>query len=164
MTEPRRLDERRARLWTTFLEMQRGLLGALDRQNLRDSGLSGADYSVLAPLSHAPEGLLRARELGSELSWDRSRLSHQVSRMQKRGLVDREDCPTDARGTMVRLTDTGRAAIEEAAPQHVEAVHRYFFDHLTDDELEMLSAVCERVLGGLCEDVTVSERAQEPGR
>jgi DNA-binding MarR family transcriptional regulator len=149
MTEPLWLDARKAHVWRTFLDMQRELMGALERQNLRDSGLSGAEYALLVPLSTAPDGLLRARELGSELGWDRSRLSHQVSRMEKRGLVVREECETDARGAMVRLTPVGRNAIEAAAPPHVETVRRYFFDLMSDDELTTMSAVFDRVLAGL---------------
>ena len=103
MAEPRWLDERKARVWQAYRDTQRELTGALERQLIRDSGLSGAEYAVLVPLSAAPDGLLRARELGSELGWDRSRLSHQISRMEKRGLVIREECSADARGSMVRL-------------------------------------------------------------
>jgi DNA-binding MarR family transcriptional regulator len=154
MAEPRWLDERKAQVWQAYRDMQRELAGALERQLIRDSGLSGAEYAVLVPLSAAPDGLVRARELGSELGWDRSRLSHQVSRMEKRGLVEREECSADARGSMVRLTDTGRAAIEAAAPEHVETVRRHFFDLLSDDEVETLGAVFDRVLRGLANDKT----------
>jgi DNA-binding MarR family transcriptional regulator len=154
MAEPRWLDERKAQVWQAYRDMQRELAGALERQLIRDSGLSGAEYAVLVPLSAAPDGLVRARELGSELGWDRSRLSHQVSRMEKRGLVEREECSADARGSMVRLTDTGRAAIEAAAPEHVETVRRHFFDLLSDDEVETLGAVFDRLLRGLANDKT----------
>jgi DNA-binding MarR family transcriptional regulator len=154
MAEPRWLDERKARVWQAYRDTQRELTGALERQLIRDSGLSGAEYAVLVPLSAAPDGLLRARELGSELGWDRSRLSHQISRMEKRGLVIREECSADARGSMVRLTDTGRAAIEGAAPEHVEAVRRHFFDLRSDDEVETLGTVFDRVLRGLATDKT----------
>src|SRR5207237_1725335 len=116
---------------------------------VRDSGLSGADYRVLVPLSEEPSGVVRARELGSEIGWDRSRLSHHISRMEKRGLVAREECSEDARGLMVRLTDAGREAIEGAAPQHAETVHRYFFDLVSREELETLAAVFDRLLGNL---------------
>jgi len=132
--------------------MQRELLSALERQNIRDSGISGAEYAVLVPLSEAPEGLLRARELGSCLDWDRSRLSHQIRRMEKRGFVTREECASDARGSMVRLTPEGREAIEAAAPEHVEHVRRYFFDHLSDSDMTTLSAIFERVLAGLADE------------
>jgi DNA-binding MarR family transcriptional regulator len=152
MAEPRWLDEREARVWQGYLDTQRALLGALERQNLRDSGISGAEYAVLVPLSEAPDGLVRARELGSGLGWDRSRLSHQIRRMEKRGFVAREECETDARGSMVRLTPEGRKAIEAAAPGHVEHVRRYFFDLLSAGEMETLSKIFDRVLAGLAAD------------
>jgi DNA-binding MarR family transcriptional regulator len=152
VAEPRWLDEREARVWRVYVDVQRELIGALERHSLRDSGLSGAEYAVLVPLSAAPDGLLRARELSAELGWDRSRLSHQISRMEKRGLVTREECSADARGSMVRLTDAGRAAIEAAAPHHVEKVRRLFFDLLSDDELDTLNDVFDRVLAGLADD------------
>jgi len=104
---------------------------------------------VLVPLSEAPGGLLRARDLSSEIGWDRSRLSHHLSRMEKRGLIAREECAEDARGLMVRLTKSGRRAIEEAAPAHAEAVQRYFFDQLSNDEMETMAAVFDRILDNL---------------
>jgi hypothetical protein len=73
------------------------------------------DYAVMVPLSEAPNGQLRTKDLGTALGWDRSRTSHQVTRMVKRGLVVREFCEDDARGSVVGLTATGRAAIEQAA-------------------------------------------------
>ena len=116
---------------------------------MRDAGLSRPDYQVLVPLSETPGNVLRARELGTELGWDRSRLSHHIIRMERRGLVAREECSDDARGMMVRLTDAGRRAIEGAAPQHAETVHRYFFDLVSREELETLAAVFDRLLGNL---------------
>src|SRR4030088_184958 len=104
---------------------------------------------MLVPLSAAPERVLRARELCTEIGWDRSRLSHHVSRMEKRGLVAREECAEDGRGLMVRLTDAGRKAIETAAPDHAETVQRYFFDLMSNEELETLAAVFNRVLENL---------------
>lgn len=121
----------------------------LEEQISRDSGLSGADYAVLVPLSESPDGMLRARDLGREILWDRSRLSHHVSRMEKRGLVVREECAEDARGAMVRLTDAGRAAIEGAAPGHVAATRCYVFDLLSAEEVAQLSAVFDRILAHL---------------
>ncbi|MDT7724963.1 MAG: hypothetical protein QOI21_1539 [Actinomycetota bacterium] len=152
MAEPRWLDGREALVWRRYLDTQRELLGALERETLRDSGLSGAEYAVLVPLSAATDGVQRARELGAELGWDRSRLSHQIRRMEKRGLVGREECETDARGSMIRLTSTGRAAIDAAAPAHVENVRRHFFDVLTVEEQEILSEAFGRVLTRLSEE------------
>ena len=129
--------------------MNQSLYAFLEQQLARDGGLSGADYKVLHPLSESPGGLLRARELGTEIGWDRSRLSHHITRMERRGLVVREECAEDGRGSMVRLTDTGRRAIESAAPDHAENVQRSFFDLLSDDELDTLAAVFDRVLDHL---------------
>jgi DNA-binding MarR family transcriptional regulator len=149
VTEARWLDEREARLWRSYRGLRVRLDGALWRRLVRDSGLSGPEFELLVPLSEAPGGLLRARDLGRLVGWERSRISHQVGRMEKRGLVVREECFEDARGSMVRLTEAGRAAIVAAAPSHVESVRSLFFDALTDDELTVLTAAFERVLAGL---------------
>src|SRR5438552_9932914 len=154
MAKPRWLDERQQRVWQGYLHLNQDLIGVLEQQLTRESGLSGADYRVLVPISEAPGGLLRARDLGSEIGWDRSRLSHHLSRMEKRGLIIREECAEDARGLMVRLTKAGRRAIEEAAPGHVEAVRRYFFDRLSDDEIETMAAVFDRLLENLWREKT----------
>src|SRR6266853_933238 len=126
------LDEREAHLWRSWLRLNQELPAVLEEQINRDGGLSAADYAVLVPLSESPEGMLRARELGREILWERSRLSHQLGRMEKRGLVVREECAEDARGAMVRMTDAGRAAIKRAAPGHVAATRQNFFDHLSN--------------------------------
>jgi DNA-binding MarR family transcriptional regulator len=136
--------------------MNQHLYATLEDQLVQDAGLSAADYKVLHPLSESPDGVLRARELGIEIGWDRSRLSHHVTRMEKRGLVVREECAEDGRGLMVRLTLAGRKAIQAAAPQHVEGVRRYFFDVVSKQELETLAAVFDRVLANLARDESPS--------
>lgn len=90
--------------------------------------------------------MLRSRELGREILWGRRRLSHHLRRMEQRGLVVREECLEDARGAMVRMTDAGRAAIEHAAPGHVASTRRHFFDHLSSEEVDLLTTVFDRVL------------------
>jgi DNA-binding MarR family transcriptional regulator len=152
VAKPRWLDERQARVWRAYLSLNQHLYAALEDQLVRDAGRSGADYAVLVPLSAAPNGVMRAREVGAEIGWDRSRLSHHVSRMERRGLVVREECSEDGRGLMVRLTDAGRNAIEGAAPKHAETVRRYFFDLLSNKELEALAAVFDRLLENLTPD------------
>ena len=92
------------------------LASVLEDQINQVGGLSASDYAVLVPLSESPNGMRRARDLGREILWDRSRLSHHVSRMEKRGLGVREEYADDALGAMVRMTEAGRAAIEGAAP------------------------------------------------
>lgn len=108
--------------------------------------MSAADYAVMVPLSEAPNGQLRTRDLGIALGWDRSRTSHQVTRMVKRGLVDREFCEDDGRGSVVGLTAAGRTAIEKAAPKHVALVRQLFFDPLSDDDLDALGVVLDLML------------------
>ncbi|GLW07371.1 MarR family transcriptional regulator [Microtetraspora sp. NBRC 13810] len=132
-------------MWRAFHDMRRYLDEALDRQ-LTEAGLSNADYQLLVPLSEAPDRCLRARDLGRVAGWDRSRLSHQLRRMEQRGLLTREDCPSDARGVMVRLTAEGQGAIEAAAPGHVETVRRLFVDLLEPDEIDTLVSISNRVL------------------
>ena len=149
MARPQRLDERQRLLWKAYRDLNQEMSTVLEDQLLRDAGLSGSEYAVLVVLSHSPDGVLRARELGSELGWDRSRLSHLVRRMEKRRFVDREECEEDARGSLVRLTDAGRATVDGVAPEHSEAIRRYFFNALSSDELETLAVVFDRLLENL---------------
>jgi DNA-binding MarR family transcriptional regulator len=146
---PALLDEDERAVWQTYRDLHRELSGALETQLLRDAGLSGAEYSVLVPLSHTPGGVLRARDLCTSLGWDRSRLSHLIARMEQRGLVAREECSEDRRGSMLRLTDAGRDAVEGVAPAHSAAVRRWFFDQLSAAELETLATVFTRLLDTL---------------
>ncbi len=136
-------------LWKAYRDLYQQLSSVLSDELVRDAGLSGSEYAVLVPLSHAPDGVLRARELCSELDWDRSRLSHLVRRMEKRGLVAREECFEDARGSMVRLTGVGRAIVDGVAPDHSESIRRYFFNLLSKQELATLATVFDRLLDNL---------------
>jgi DNA-binding MarR family transcriptional regulator len=151
MTHPRWLDEREARAWRAFHKMYRQLNSAINRRLTSDSGLSIADYEILIPLSEAPGQRLRARDLGRGVDWEKSRLSHHIGRMQRRGLVDRQECPTDARGAFIQLTEEGWRAVEAAAPDHVETVRRYFIDLLSPEELETLTSIANRVVHRIAE-------------
>jgi DNA-binding MarR family transcriptional regulator len=133
------------RMWRAYLRMRRALDTAIDRQ-LAEVGLSTADYEVLAPLSEADNHTVRVRDLAARMGWDRSRIAHQLRRMQQRGLVTRHECATDARGTMVTLTDEGMRAIVAAAPGHVATVRAAFVDLLAPDEAGTLTAIAERVV------------------
>lgn len=144
MGDTRWLDAREQRMWRAYLAARRSLDLGMDRQ-LAEQGLSSADFEVLVPLSEAADGVLRVRDLGRGIAWDRSRLSHQLRRMELRGLVERFECPTDARGTMVRLTAAGRQLLALTAPGHVAVVRRLFVDRLAADELDVLTGVFERM-------------------
>ena len=123
------------------------LLRAACARDLQDqSGLSDADYGVLVTLSEAGGGRMRTGELAATLVWSMSRASHQLRRMEDRGLVVRETCDVDGRGTEVVITRTGRAALRRAAPAHVESVRRHFIDLLSPRELITLGSIAERVV------------------
>jgi DNA-binding MarR family transcriptional regulator len=143
------LDENQQRFWRLYVDFHRHLEGVLHRELLAESGLSSAEFAVLVPLSETPAEQLRARDLCQELGWDRTRLSHLVTRMEKRGLVRRSACADDARGSVVELTDGGRRAITDAAPAHTDAVRRYLIDLLDVDEIATMTDVFQRVLEGL---------------
>ncbi|WP_029113793.1 MarR family winged helix-turn-helix transcriptional regulator [Mycobacterium sp. URHB0044] len=148
---PKWLNRREERAWGAFVFAHYQLELHLSRR-LQESGLSGADYEVLAVLSALEGDRMSARELCNALSWEKSRLSHQVRRMEKDGLISRERNPADARSTMVCLLPAGRAAIEKAAPGHVEDVRRNFIDLFTPAELDVLAELNERVLQHLAKD------------
>jgi DNA-binding MarR family transcriptional regulator len=143
--EPKWLDAREERAWSAFIHAHQRIELHLSRR-LQESGLSGADYEVLALLSSLDGDRMPAHALCNALGWEKSRLSHQVRRMQKDGLVSRESNPDDARSTMVCLLPAGLAAIEKAAPKHVEDVRRNFIDLFTPAELDVLATLNERVL------------------
>jgi DNA-binding MarR family transcriptional regulator len=140
-------DEQRA--WRGLLRMTSQLNARMNRQLLQDYGVSLADYEVLVGLSEAPGGRLRVFEIADALAWEQSRVSHQLARMQRRGLITREECPSDARGAFAVLTAAGRAAIERAAPAHVETVRRLVFDDCPPDQLAALTKLTGRVLDRL---------------
>jgi DNA-binding MarR family transcriptional regulator len=148
------LDEREQRVWQACLQMQRQLFAQLNHHLQAESGLSLSDFEVLVQLTAAPDGRLRPFELQRNLRWEQSRLSHHLARMRRRGLVDRGECPSDSRGTVVTLTVEGRRAIETAAPGHVAAVRRLVFDHLTEPELVALEQIAGRVLDRLDADLS----------
>ena len=142
------LDDREQRAWRSFTAAMVRLKAALARELQRDSGLSGPDYDVLAKLSEAPDQRLRAYELGAATGWEKSRLSHHLTRMEQRGLVAREQCE-GSRFFDVVLTEQGRATIEEAAPTHVAHVRDWFIDALTPEQLDALAEACDAITARL---------------
>ncbi|GAA3078666.1 MarR family winged helix-turn-helix transcriptional regulator [Streptomyces glomeratus] len=143
---PQWLSQQEYAAWREFIRMEEKLVGRLSRLMQAESSLSGADYAVLVELTDAPEGRLRFMDLVKAVEWEKSRMSHQVRRMTKRGLVAREECVDDGRGAFVVITPTGREAIAEAAPRHVEAVRRLFVEALTPEELDSVAHVSRRIL------------------
>jgi DNA-binding MarR family transcriptional regulator len=143
------LGDREEQAWRALQFMQMRLDAELARQLASDSGLSYPDYVVLVALTDQADGRLRLFELGHVLGWEKSRLSHHVSRMVARGLVEKESCDADRRGAHVVITAKGRAEIEAAAPGHVAAVRRLFVDRLTPAQIDAIAEAAEAVLAGL---------------
>lgn len=135
--------------WRALLHMQAVVNASLNRQLAEEAGLSLQDYGVLAALTDQPDGRMRPVELARLLAWEKSRLSHHLARMMKRGLVARDVCPSDRRGWLAAVTDEGRRVIDAAAPGHVAAVRRVFVDRLTPEQLELLTAISDRIVTGL---------------
>jgi DNA-binding MarR family transcriptional regulator len=134
------------RVWRSWLKLNAQLPATLARELQDDAGLSMPDFDVLVRLTDDPEGRVRVTDLARMLFWERSRVSHHVTRMQGRGLVERVECPEDGRGAFVAVTPAGRTAIENAAPGHVRAVRRLLFDALDADEVEQLGKTVDKLL------------------
>lgn len=161
-SQTRWLDATEERLWRAWLEVHADLSAQLQRRVHEGSQLSMSDYEVLVHLTDEPAGRLRAHDLARSMQWDASRLSHHVTRMERRGLVDRSRCPEDRRGSFVSVTEVGRRAIAQAAPGHVDAVRRLFLDALGDGDAALLADVLRRLrrhLDSLDTDPCPSETA-----
>ncbi|MBL1111112.1 MarR family transcriptional regulator [Streptomyces sp. 110] len=150
--EVRWLTPEEQQAWRSFLRLHDRLRGRLSRLLQTESNVSAADFGVLVELTDTPDGRRRILDLARALEWEKSRMSHHIGRMVKRGLVVRDECAEDGRGAFVVITDAGRAMIEAAAPRHVEAVRDLFLDHITPAELRTLAQVSERVVEKLDED------------
>ncbi|MET8405463.1 MarR family winged helix-turn-helix transcriptional regulator [Streptomyces sp900116325] len=149
---PRWLTTTEERAWRGLLRMSDVLVNRTGRSLQGEFGLSGADYTVLAELTRVPGGRLRMVELSRTLAWEKSRLSHHLARMMKRGLVERTECADDRRGAYVTVTLHGREAITTAAPQHVADVRALFLDHLTPGQITLLAEISDLVLEKLSSD------------
>ena len=137
------------RVWRRWLTLNARLSATLQRELQDDSGLSMPDFEVLAHLTDTPEGRVRVTDLARLMQWERSRVSHHVTRMERRRLVQRVECAEDGRGAFVVITPQGRAAIEQAAPGHVKTVRRLIFDTLSPEEVNAFAAIIEKALAQL---------------
>lgn len=140
------LDEQEQRAWRAYLGTVLAVQSGLEAQLMADAGMPHAYYEALVQLSEAPDRALRMSALADATASSRSRLSHAVGQLEKRGWVRREECPTDRRGQIAILTDEGFRALEQAAPGHVDAVRRLLIDKLTPAQLGQLSRIGEAVL------------------
>ncbi|MEV4113664.1 MarR family transcriptional regulator [Nonomuraea sp. NPDC049695] len=145
MRGPRWLSPAEQRAWRTHLALHKLLMHRLDRE-LQVHQLSLNDYEILVNLSESQDRRMRMSDLADATIQSRSRLSHQISRMEAKGLVTREDCRDDRRGTFAVLTDEGWDTIQKVAPDHVASVREHFVDRLSDEQLKALEAAYEPIV------------------
>ena len=145
------LSDDEQRTWRTYLRMSSLLPAALNRELQQDSGLTLPEYEVLVALSEAPQRRLRPFQICEALNWEQSRLSHQLTRMERRGLVTRRECAADGRGAFIELTAAGADAIDAAAPRHVATVRRLIFDQLGDAQRASFEQACAAIVTALAE-------------
>lgn len=139
------LSEDQQRNWRAWLTASTLLNDQLSRDLQETHGITIADYEILVRLSETPDRRLRMSELASQTLSSRSRLSHQIDRMERAGLVERQMCADDRRGAFAVMTDHGWTTLVAAAPDHVESVRAHLVDQLSDAEFDALGAACERV-------------------
>lgn len=139
------LDAEEMAAWRAFINGSQRLLGTLNRELQDATGLGLDDYRILVNLSESPTGALRMSELAEGIVSSRSRLTHQVRRLEAQQLVRRQDCPSDGRGVLAVLTDHGRTTLAEIAPGHVAGVRKHLVDQLSPAERRVLAGVFTRV-------------------
>jgi DNA-binding MarR family transcriptional regulator len=143
-----RMTSRELRTWRSLLDTTTDLRRILGAQ-LQESNLSPADYEVLLALIEAEGRHLRSSELAATIDWERSRLSHHLGRMERRGLIQRSECATDSRGAVVSLTTEGADVFRRASAPHLRAIKRHFADALTPEQFDALAEILDAVRGHL---------------
>ena len=149
---PRWLSDAEQQTWRAWLEVMRLLPAKLEDRLHERHDLNFTDYQVLVELSEAEDGRLRMTELANRTSLSKSRLSHQIGRMEKAGMVERQECPSDRRGAFAVITEHGWAVIRSAAPGHVDDVRELFVDLMSPEEV----AVVGRAMGIIAEKLRQS--------
>jgi DNA-binding MarR family transcriptional regulator len=160
--QPRRLTARELAIWRSLLDTTAALRRVLGAQ-LQASGLSPADYQVLLALHEAAGARLRSSELAATIDWERSRLSHHLGRMERRGLIRRDDCASDSRGAEVSLTPSGTAAFRRASVPHLRAIKQQFVHALTPEQLEALADVLQALQRHLQRELHSEVSAERTG-
>jgi DNA-binding MarR family transcriptional regulator len=146
VAQPRWLDAEEQKAWRAWLYSSTLLTDRLDRELTRATGIPHAYYEILVQLSEAPDRMMRMSELADRCLSSRSRLSHAVSRLEDKGWVRRQVCESDGRGQLAVLTDEGFAALEAAAPVHVEGVRTHLFDQLSPEQVAAMRDIGETLL------------------
>ena len=143
--ERRRLTSAELAVWRSLLDTTTELRRRLAAQLAAESSLSPGDYAVLLALSEAPGRRLRSSELAGAIDWERSRLSHHLGRMEKRGLIERVECATDSRGAEVVLTEDGARTFRNATAPHARAIKQHFADALSPAQFDALDDILRTI-------------------
>ncbi|MFN8183367.1 MAG: MarR family transcriptional regulator [Candidatus Nanopelagicales bacterium] len=147
MTQWLSADEQRH--WRSWIAANLLLRDRLGRDLQEQTGLSLPDYEIMVRLSESPDRRMRMSDLADVTLSSRSRLSHQIDRMQRAGYVDRQECAQDRRGYFAVLTDTGYDTLVAAAPVHVDSVRQRIVDVLTPEEFAEFGRLNQKLTDAL---------------
>ena len=136
---PKLLSPRELRVWHAFQLMHEDVLGRVGRDISQTTGLSGPEFGVLSRLAAIGKGEIRQQALAEVMGWDKSRLSHQLTRMNERGLIERRSA--DGNAVLVVLTKAGREKLEAARPIHAESVRRNLLSRLSQEQIDTIVRV-----------------------
>jgi len=140
-----RLDAEESAAWLSLVSLLELLPSALDSQLQRDAGLTHYEFVGVSYLRFSPDQTQRMSALAVGTNATLPRLSHVVSRLENRGLVERSPSPEDRRATNARLTDAGRRELVRATPGHIDFVRRTVIESLDRDQLEQLAAIATAI-------------------
>ncbi len=146
MSEPSGLTQSESRAWRGFLRAHATVVRALEAELQAEHDLPLASYDVLVQLSESPDRRLRMTELADRVLLSRSGLTRLADRLEREGLLTREPCPSDARGTLAVLTDDGLARLRKAWPTHLRGVEEHVLRRLTPQEVEQLGALMGKLV------------------
>src|SRR5215475_237160 len=149
-----RLSDTQLAAWSNYQRMRVRLTERINRELAQKAGLSEADFEILSALIDSPNESVRALALRCGLEWEKSRLSHQLRRMEERDLITRQECAEDNRSSVIRVTETGRKLANEAKVYYEQAVRQYVVDALTAEQLQALGTIAE----------VISHQLEEPRR
>jgi len=154
--DPRKLTDDELELFRAFHLMRRGFDRTLDVQLQQDDGISISELEVLMALVRSPGRRLRVRDLVDVTGWEKSRVSHQVTRMTVRGFVERQECSEDRRAMWIHLTGEGRRVVVRALPKHSATIRRILFDALSPEQQEHLLGIARTM------NAAIDDEAGEP--
>src|SRR5258707_1956493 len=140
------LSDRQQAAWANYQRMRVRLTERINRELAQKAGLPEADFEILSALIESPNESVRALALRCGLEWEKSRLSHQLRRMEERDLITRQECAEDNRSSVIRVTETGRKLATEARVYYEQVVRKYVVDVLTAEQLQALGTIAEIII------------------